>query len=116
MRLAIVGSRHFKNYDLLRRTVDDYQLSHGPISVIISGGADGADSLAESYAWECNIATIIYPALWSQHGRAAGPIRNSQIASECTECIAFLSIDSVGTRDTIVKVKKLGKGLLIIRV
>ena len=59
MKLAVVGSRTFDDYDLLRSV-----LSHYKISKVVSGGARGADRLAEAYAKEFGIGTVIFPANW----------------------------------------------------
>lgn len=47
MKIAIVGSRDFNNYEILEETLSTLQ---EPITEIISGGAQGADTLAEQWA------------------------------------------------------------------
>lgn len=49
MRLAIVGSREFENYDLVCEKVAKIQETQ-KIDLIVSGGAKGADTLAKKYA------------------------------------------------------------------
>jgi predicted Rossmann fold nucleotide-binding protein DprA/Smf involved in DNA uptake len=78
MKLAVVGSRTFNNYEFFKDKLD--QLS---VAKIISGGARGADQLAERYAKEKGISFEIYSAKWKQYGRAAGPIRNEEIVKNC---------------------------------
>ena len=57
MKIAIIGSRTFEAYDLLVNALKEYNITE-----IVSGGANGADSLAEKYAKENNIsAKIFYP-------------------------------------------------------
>ena len=46
MRLAIVGSREFGNYDLLCVEVAKIQQTQ-KIDMVVSGGATGADTLAK---------------------------------------------------------------------
>lgn len=53
MKLAVIGSRGFNDFELLRMELD--QMS---ISEIISGGAKGADSLAKQYAEMRNISIV----------------------------------------------------------
>ena len=51
MKLAIVGSRTFNDYEFLFNTIhniEDFRIID--IECIISGGAKGADSLAEKFA------------------------------------------------------------------
>jgi hypothetical protein len=47
---------------------------------VVSGGATGADREGERWAYHQKIPVKIFPADWSQHGSAAGPIRNQQMA------------------------------------
>ncbi len=44
MKIAVVGSRNFNNYQLLKDTLDKYKEK---CELIISGGAKGADKLAK---------------------------------------------------------------------
>jgi hypothetical protein len=72
MRVLICGGRDYRNIDLVFKVLDEIK----DISCIISGGATGADRLAETYAAKRNIKTEIYKADWTKYGPAAGPIRN----------------------------------------
>ena len=49
MKLAIVGSRTFNDYELLKDEVDKLLKKYN-ITEIVTGGARGADTLAEQYA------------------------------------------------------------------
>jgi predicted Rossmann fold nucleotide-binding protein DprA/Smf involved in DNA uptake len=116
MRLAIVGSRNYVNLAELTTLVDQYIRNNGTPTVIISGGANGADRLAELYANANDIPLKIYPADWSLYGRRAGPIRNSQIVADCTCVIAFVADNSVGTVDTINKARKVNKPVMVYQI
>lgn len=116
MRLAIVGSRHYNDKTKFNTTVTSFIEEHGVPDVIISGGAQGADALAETYAREHSIPVEVYHADWSKYGKRAGPIRNSQIVKAATHVIAFPLSDSVGTYDTITKATKDGLYVMIIVV
>lgn len=109
MKVAVVGSRGFTDYDKLSEV-----LSEIPITEIISGGAAGADSLAEKFAavWEIPI-TILRPD-WSK-GRGAGLARNTDIVTAADLVIAFWDGKSPGTRDSIRKAKNMGKEVKVIR-
>lgn len=98
MRLAVIGGRDFKDKELLYNTLDSLKIKP---SKIVSGGAVGADSLAESWANDNNIETQIFYPDWETHGRAAGPIRNRLIISNCDVCIAFWDGKSKGTKSSI---------------
>jgi SLOG family YspA-like protein len=49
------------------------------ITLIVEGGADGADKLARRFAEFAGIPCRTYRADWQKHGRAAGPIRNQEM-------------------------------------
>lgn len=66
--------------------------------VIISGHASGADALGERYVQERGFLLETYPVDWKAHGRAAGPIRNAQMAVVADALIAFWNGKSRGTK------------------
>ena len=101
MKLAVVGSRGFDDYECLKRRLDQLQAQHGPISEIVSGGAKGADSLAERYAAENDIDTTIFHPDWDKHGRGAGFVRNVEIVDYCDKLFAFWDGESRGTKHSI---------------
>ena len=111
MKLAVVGTRTFNNYSLLQNELNKYD----NITEIISGGATGADKLAEKYALNKNIKmTIFYPD-WKKYGKKAGPLRNQQIINECDEAIAFWDGVSKGTLSSINLAKQANKNVKIIQ-
>lgn len=116
MRLAIVGSRNFKDYERLCAEIDKVIKKWGIIETIISGGAPGADTLAEKYSRDVlKKEPVVYPADWKL-GRVAGPKRNTQIVDDCTHMIAFPSQQGRGTQDSIKKAKKANKHIEVIYI
>jgi hypothetical protein len=111
MKVAVVGSRSFNDYEKLKQTLDQTP----DISRIISGGAKGADSLAEQWAREKGIETVVYKPDWAKYGRGAGVVRNRLIIEDCDYCIAFWDGESKGTKSSIDHCKKLNKRLLVVR-
>lgn len=105
--LAIVGSRHFRDFGLFCRVVDDFCAARSmrPSSVI-SGGANGADRLAKRYAQERNIKYVEYAAQWKKYGKAAGPKRNTLIVAACDAMVAFPASGGKGTQDSVAKAQK----------
>ncbi len=71
------------------------------ITEIVSGGAQGADSLAESYAKKNGIRTRIFKPEYDKFGRAAPLVRNRQIIQHSDLVIAFWDGKSRGTKYTI---------------
>ncbi len=84
MKVAVIGSRSFEDYDEVKRI-----LSCINITLLISGGADGADTLGERYAKENNIETKIYLPDWEKHGKGAGLKRNTDIINDASWRLCF---------------------------
>jgi len=99
MRIAIVGSRDWKDRDAIR----DYIQSLPKDTIVVSGGARGVDLTAEVAAKELGLETKIFLADWDNQGKSAGILRNSLIVSYADEVVAFWDGKSKGTKDTIDK-------------
>ena len=112
-RVIIAGGRDFNNYPLLKAKCDNILAEKATTHhiVIVSGAARGADSLGEKYAQEHSYTIERYPADWNTHGKAAGPIRNAQMANSADALIAFWDGKSHGTQSMINIAK--AKGLLV---
>jgi len=113
MKVGIIGSRNFKDYKYLSEKLDDIK---SEVKVVISGGAPGADKLAEKWAIEHKKLLTIYPADWINLGNCAGFIRNADIVKNSDMIIAFWDGKSKGTKHTIDLAKKMGKQCKIINV
>ena len=118
MRIIIAGTRTFSDYTLLKTTMDDIlnQLSakNSDKLTILSGCAKGADALGEKWFFEhfpCNWVLDSYPADWDKHGKAAGPIRNEEMANNADMCVVFWDGESKGSAHMIKTALK--KGLLV---
>ena len=104
IRLAIVGSRTFKDRRRFDAHVAQWISAHGQPSVIISGEEpNGTDAMAKAYALENNIPYVGFPPDWRKHGKAAGPRRNQQIVDDCTHVLAFPSRHGRGTQNSLEK-------------
>lgn len=114
MHLAIVGSRHFHDYELLKNTVDEYVKStHCDLLTIISGGSPGTDALAERYARETNTMFVVFSVNRSRYGRNATAIRDRLVVEKCTNVIAFSAADSV---EIVTKARTAGKRCMVVNV
>jgi predicted Rossmann-fold nucleotide-binding protein len=104
MKIAVIGSREATaeaHYQQLARALDELATTE-PITLIISGGAVGADSLAERYARERGIPTQIFRPNYEVHGRRAAPlIRNKLIIQNAEVCVALWNGVSRGTAHTL---------------
>ena len=102
MRAAIVGSRTFNNYEVLKDFIDSTCLDNDiEIDTIVSGGAKGADALGERYADEYALEKLIFRAEWDKYGKSAGFRRNVDIIDNCDICFAFWDGESHGTKHDI---------------
>ena len=106
-RLVIAGSRDFDDYVLLSKAVDKHLGDKGDDAkiIIISGTAPGADQLGERYAKEKGYKLECYPADWGHYGKAAGPVRNMNMANVADGVIVFWDGESSGTKNMIETAK-----------
>ena len=109
LKIAIVGSRSFDDYECLCQVIAKHLSPSDKIDCVISGGAKGADSLSERYAREHGYPIKIYPAEWELHGPAAGYMRNIDIIKACDICFAIWDGGSKGTFDAMRLCEELGK-------
>jgi Predicted Rossmann fold nucleotide-binding protein involved in DNA uptake len=109
MRIAIIGSRDYIDLERVRNYVNSLPED----TIIVSGGARGVDSAAESAARARGLQTIIFPADWEAHGKGAGFIRNADIVANADMIVAFWLGKSKGTLDTVQKACRQGKMVII---
>lgn len=114
-KIAIVGSRGYNNkaecFGILNKFLSRFD-SDQEIS-FVSGGADGADSLAKQYADNNNIDIEEITPEWDKYGKAAGYARNKNIWKHADFGIAFWDGESKGTRHSFDISKKLYKILIV---
>jgi len=108
LAVAIVGSRSFDDYNSLCRFLLIVLLPR-QIRYVVSGGAKGADSLAERFAEEFHCDIKVFPAEWRIYGPKAGYLRNHDIVESCDICFAFWDGSSKGTAHTIQLCEELNK-------
>ena len=107
MKVLVCGGRDFQDYGHLCRVLD---FMHGciPVREIIHGCARGADTLAGEWAEANRILVEKYPALWEEHGRAAGHIRNALMLSEGQPDMVMAFPGGRGTADMVRRAKQAG--------
>jgi hypothetical protein len=105
MRILFCGDRNWLDY----KTICDVMSQFKP-EVVIEGEAKGADSLAREAAEYFGVPVLKFPANWEQYGRAAGPIRNTQMLKEGKPdlVVAFHNDikNSKGTLDMVNQARK----------
>ena len=116
-KIAIVGSRNFNDFDLMNRVVfQDYIEKNSLYAedvMVISGGAKGADKLAEKLAQLRGYKLVVFKADWNKYGKKAGMIRNGYIIENADVVFAFWDKKSSGTANSIQRAISLGKELYV---
>ncbi len=113
MKVIIAGSRHmrFDDYPLIAQAVT---LSKFEITEVICGEAQGADTFGKKWAFSQNIPVKSFPANWGEFGRAAGILRNTEMAEYADALIVFIWDDSVGSKDMLKQMQQLGKPCFVV--
>ena len=117
-RVIVAGSRGItdraKVFEKVESLTRRLWLSSG--FEIVSGLAAGPDTMAIEWAqWAGFSGSVVrFPAEWDRYGRAAGMVRNQQMAWYGTHLIAFWDGRSPGTKNMIETAKKDGLAVRVV--
>jgi len=100
MRVIIAGSRDITKYEDVYEAILESRWKDD-ITEIISGGARGVDRLGERFAREHGLPVQHFLANWTKFGKAAGYIRNQEMAQNADALIAVWDMKSKGTANMI---------------
>lgn len=103
MKIIVTGGRDFDDYDLVVKTLSDLKPT-----MIIQGGARGADFLALKFAKANSIEYKTYKAEWSVYGKLAGFRRNRLMLIENRDATVVAFKGGKGTENCISTAKHLG--------
>lgn len=115
-KVAVIGGRNFtdkaKLFDVLTKNKEK-------IKLIVSGGADGADTLAVEWAKAYGVPYLVFPALWRDpvtgaFDKGAGFRRNRYIVQYSDVVVAFWDGKSRGTANSLEIAKQLKKPTRVI--
>jgi hypothetical protein len=88
LRVLVTGDRYWVDRAYVFEQLDKFHAAI-PITTLIQGLATGVDIQAHDWAKARGVPLAEsepgkggFPALWSQHHKAAGPIRNQQMIDE----------------------------------
>ena len=124
MKIAVVGGRDFNDYNALCLALVEFKPT-----LLISGGANGADSLAEKFSRDFGTPIKVHYANWHdytppckmgcnkyghKYNKLAGMNRNTKIINDCDMVLAFWDGKSTGTKDSIDKATAKGKKVVVI--
>jgi hypothetical protein len=113
MKVIIAGSRHmpFSAYPLIQQAID---ASGFQVDEVVCGMAKGADTFGMKWAYHAGIPVKKFPADWETHGKAAGPIRNSEMRDYADALIVFIWDGSRGSANMLAQMEKVGKPCYVV--
>jgi hypothetical protein len=116
MRVLVCGDRKWDDawmiHVVLRGIARTLEANGGSSAdlYVIDGGAKGADRIAGDWRDRSGADGKTYPANWTEHHRAAGPIRNQQMLTEGQPDVVFAFHDNLaeskGTADMVRRATK----------
>jgi hypothetical protein len=111
MKLIIAGSRTILTpWFAIEGLVQSTGIKRSDITEIVSGTAKGIDQSGEVLAdsiWHKPLKK--FPADWDKHGKAAGPIRNKEMAEYADALLLIWDGESRGSanmKETMLKLNK----------
>ncbi|MBO5754734.1 MAG: hypothetical protein J6R89_01620 [Clostridia bacterium] len=108
MKLLIVGSRSIRDFDLSPHVPEG-------VEVIISGGANGIDTLAEEYADRNRISKMILRPDYARYGKGAPLKRNEEMVRLADVVLVIWDGVSRGTKYTVDYAEKQGKKVILVK-
>jgi len=112
MKLAIIGSRTFTDFELAERVFVSF-FPQGRVSLIVSGGAKGADLIGRELSKKHSIELLEFLPDWQGLGKVAGFVRNRKIVEASDMILAFHDGKSRGTQNSLDIAKELRKPSII---
>jgi len=128
MKTIIAGSRWIENYDIVCQAIDESEFD---ITEIVSGKANGVDTLGENWATAHDIPIASFPANWSnlktkgavirtgkygKYNAAAGPLRNKKMAEYAEALILVWDGVSRGSKNMLELGRKYNLKIFVIFV
>lgn len=113
MRTIIAGSRNITDESLVEAAILE---SGFEITLVVSGCADGVDSIGEEWAKKNSIIIEYHAPDWQSFGKAAGPLRNKKMADRADALICIILDDSKGSTNMIDEATKKGLKIYVKRI
>jgi YspA, cpYpsA-related SLOG family len=109
VKTIVAGGRRYQLTDANYALLDN-----SDITEVVCGGAKGADECGKQWALTNQIPVKLFPADWNKFGKAAGLIRNTEMAKYAEKLIAFWNGVSSGTEHMIYTAEKLGLNVVVV--
>jgi hypothetical protein len=113
MKVIVAGSRELTDIRLVDQAIMDSKVH---ITELVSGGARGVDAMGEQWARLNDVPVKVFPANWNLHGKAAGPIRNRQMAEYADFLVCIWDGCSRGTKNMFETMRSLKKPYFVLEV
>jgi hypothetical protein len=118
MKVVIAGSRTLHHLEpshqkRILELIDEFEAQYGKITIIVSGCAVGPDRIGENCAQLLNIGLAKFPAKWDSLGKAAGIVRNDEMAEYADAGIILWDGESRGTKHMAEALRKRGKPVMV---
>lgn len=111
IRVLVTGGRDYADRDRAFAALDELHAER-QITALATGGAAGADRLAEAWAASRGVPSCRYTPDWQEHGRAAGVIRNTSMLKEFAPDVVVAFAGGKGTADMVKKARRAGVELV----
>lgn len=113
MKVLICGGRDYADSERVSAVMDEIhgQGEGSRVTLVIEGGARGADTLGKLWAFERGVPCTEVKADWARFGRAAGPLRNQAMLDMQPDLVVAFHpnlAESKGTADTVRRAKAMG--------
>ncbi len=97
MKLIVAGSRYLKRakFSFVAECISVFSIEG--VKEIVSGGASGVDEAGAIYGTQNNIPVKYFWPNWTLHRRAAGPIRNQEMAEYADQLLLIWDGKSAGS-------------------
>lgn len=108
MRLMVTGGRDFDDVRKMFNALDALHANRGPITLLIEGGANGADQIARTWAKLHHIPLTTFQADWARRGPRAGPERNRRMIQESRPDLVAAFQGGPGTANAVSQARAAG--------
>jgi hypothetical protein len=107
VKVLVCGGRKFSDWGSVKSTLNDIHFST-PITLVIEGGARGADRLGAAWAAGYGVRRQTFLANWTRDGKAAGPIRNQAMLDLGKPDLVVAFPGGRGTADMVKRARAAG--------
>lgn len=83
--VVVTGGREIFDDEGVAKALNPFHQKFGGKMILYHGGAKGIDDSCSRWAQKMGVGTVMFPADWITHRKAAGPIRNKKMVQHAVE-------------------------------